>query len=132
MDGRGSGIRRSASVARTNVVVVQATERGHADVTDLLMHLDVSVEDGGPALVVIYLEEHRAEALLPVLRELWPESELSIAADARANALVVRGSAWTMREVREVVGRLDVAEERLVGPGLPGGEEERALMPSTP
>lgn len=118
----GSGIRAAVAVERSNVLVVSASDRGHEAVVDLLLSLDVGVEDGGSRILVIYLEEHRAEELAPVLRGLWPEDTLAITADARANALVLRGPVEVQREVMGVVGKLDLPEASFAVPAEVEGE----------
>ncbi len=115
LDSRG--VRAVVPVARTNMLLVEATPTGQERTKDLLLTLDVDAGiDEGPELLVIYLLEHRSETLTPTLQGLWDPSELRLEADARANAIIARGDRATLRQLRTVVDRLDVPEEALVPP----------------
>ena len=111
------GIRVAVPVERTNQVVVNATPAGQVQVAELLTVIDLDASiDERPQVLVIYLLEHRAEALAPSLQGLWDQGELRLGADARANAIIARGERAALHELQAVVERLDLSEEALVPP----------------
>lgn len=112
---------RTVPDARTNSILVTATDRQHADVMRLIGALDQSMEDKDLKLEIITLQNATPSSVQRVIEQIVVgrnpalKERVQVSAQDGSNVLVIRAPAEQIGEIRDIVARVDTAE---VG-GLP-------------
>lgn len=104
--------------ARSNSLIVSASETIMAQIAALIEQLDVEQEGGGPKSRNVVLQHARASeavaSLKPILeklnniREVPKESQPSIEAIDRSNSILVIGTPKDLDEIEELIHTLDI------------------------
>lgn len=99
--------------ARTNSLIVGASDVDMAMVESLVEQLDVSAKVGEPQVEVFPLSKSDAATVAETLKNLYRSQsdqtagELSVTVDERINALLVQAGEADLKRIREIVRQLD-------------------------
>jgi type II secretion system protein D len=112
---------RTVPDARTNSVLVTASDAQHADVMRLIGTLDQTLEDKDLKLEIIRLQNASSLSMQKVIEQVVVgrnpalKERVQVSAQEGSNVLVVRAPAEQIGEIKEIVAKVDTAEV----PGLP-------------
>ncbi len=112
---------RTLPDARTNSILVTASDAQHADVMRLIGTLDQTLEDKDLKLEIITLQNASSTSMQKVIdqvvvgRNPGLKERVQVSAQEGSSVLVVRAPAEQIAEIKEIVSKVDTADV----PGLP-------------